>query len=85
MNQTGPLQGSNRYLTRKLDLEDGTTVAQTPGLTMTEEEHQIVNEGILVYTFQVELKLKSNSTEMRMFHDFVNIVKMTEPITKFLP
>ena len=45
----------------------------------------MADAGLLEYTFQVEFKMKSNVTEIRMFQEFVWKVTNAGSSTKFLP
>ena len=81
----GLLAGNNTHLTRNVALEIDTTVVQAPGLKVTEEEQTLANEGLLEYTFQVDLKCKNNSTEISLFQEFVKKVTDADASTRFLP
>ena len=81
----GLLAGNNTHLTRNVALEIDTTVVQAPGLKVTEEEQTLANEGLLEYTFQVDLKCKNNSTDLSLFQEFVKKVTDADASTRFLP
>ena len=78
-------KGMTNVLTRNIALSMDSTVVQSPGLRVTEEEQTLANAGLLEYTFQVEFKLKTKVTEIGMFQEFARKVMAAEPTTRFLP
>ena len=60
------------------------TTQQTPGVTVTPEEQNLANSGVLKYTFQIELNVK-NATEILAFPRFTNRVIEEDQHLQFLP
>ena len=63
---------------------DPTTV-QLPGVSVSAKEEAITNSGLLDNSFEVQLRMQNNATDVTIFQNLANNVFQINPNANFIP